>query len=39
MKRLFIAEKASPGRSIANEFGEGKSYEGCISCEDDVVTW
>ena len=39
MKRLFIAEKPSLGRAIANGLGKGKSGDGFISCGDDVVTW
>lgn len=39
MKRLFIAEKPSLGRAIANGLGKDKSNEGFISCGDDIVTW
>lgn len=39
MTRLFIAEKPSLGRAIANGLGKGKSGEGFISCGNDIVTW
>ncbi len=37
--RLFIAEKPSLGRAIANGLGNQKKGEGCIYCGDDIVTW
>ena len=37
--RLFIAEKPSLGRAIADGLGKGKKEEGCIRCGNDVVTW
>ncbi len=37
--RLFIAEKPSLGRAIANGLGNQKKSDGCIHCGDDMVTW
>lgn len=37
--RLFIAEKPTLGRAIANGLGNQKKDEGCIHCGDDTVTW
>ncbi|MCT4625672.1 DNA topoisomerase III [Halodesulfovibrio sp.] len=37
--RLFIAEKPSLGRAIAEGLGNGKKHEGYITCGDDTVTW
>ncbi|SHI72477.1 DNA topoisomerase III [Halodesulfovibrio aestuarii] len=37
--RLFIAEKPSLGRAIAEGLGNGKKYEGYITCGNDTVTW
>ena len=37
--RLFIAEKPSLGRAIAEGLGNGKKHEGYITCENDTVTW
>lgn len=37
--RLFIAEKPSLGRAIAEGLGHGRKQEGCIVCGGDVVTW
>ena len=37
--RLFIAEKPSLGRAIANGLGNQKKGEGCIICGNDIVTW
>ena len=37
--RLFIAEKPSLGRAIAEGLGKGTSHEGYISCGNDTVTW
>ena len=37
--RLFIAEKPSLGRAIAEGLGNGKKHEGYISCGNDTVTW
>ena len=37
--RLFIAEKPSLGRAIAQGLGGGQSGNGCIECGQDVVTW
>ena len=37
--RLFIAEKPSLARAIADELGITKKKDGCIECGDDVVTW
>ena len=37
--RLFIAEKPSLGRAIANGLGNQKKSDGCIHCGDDIVTW
>lgn len=37
--RLFIAEKPSLGRAIAEGLGNGSAKSGCIVCGEDVVTW
>ena len=37
--RLFIAEKPSLARAIAEGLGNGKKSEGFITCGSDVVTW
>ena len=37
--RLFIAEKPSLGRAIADGLGNGRKDNGCIRCGSDVVTW
>ncbi|MFG6375277.1 MAG: DNA topoisomerase 3 [Desulfovibrio sp.] len=37
--RLFIAEKPSLGRAIANGLGNQKKGDGCITCGNDIVTW
>ena len=37
--RLFIAEKPSLAKAIANGLGNGHTDSGCIRCNDDVVTW
>ena len=37
--RLFIAEKPSLGRAIANGLGNQKKSDGCILCGNDIVTW
>lgn len=37
--RLFIAEKPSLGRAIADGLGKGSKENGCIRCGNDVVTW
>lgn len=37
--RLFIAEKPSLGRAIADGLGGGVKGNGCITCGDDIVTW
>lgn len=37
--RLFIAEKPSLARAIAQGLGNGKKENGCIVCGDDTVTW
>lgn len=37
--RLFIAEKPSLARAIADRLGKGSKDNGCIKCGDDVVTW
>ena len=39
--RLFIAEKPSLGRAIAENLGKGVIKDGCIECSggQDVVTW
>ena len=37
--RLFIAEKPSLARAIADRLGNGSKDNGCIRCGDDVVTW
>ena len=37
--RLFIAEKPSLGRAIAEGLGNGKKHEGYITCGNDTVTW
>ena len=37
--RLFIAEKPSLGRAIADGLGNGRKDNGCIRCGNDVVTW
>ena len=37
--RLFIAEKPSLARAIADRLGNGSKDDGCIRCGDDVVTW
>ena len=37
--RLFIAEKPSLGRAIADGLGNGRKDNGCIRCGKDIVTW
>jgi DNA topoisomerase-3 len=37
--RVYIAEKPSVGKAIAENLGPQKRGEGMISCGDDVVTW
>ena len=37
--RLFIAEKPSLGRAIADGLGGGRQGNGCIVCGEDTVTW
>lgn len=37
--RLFIAEKPSLARAIAEGLGNGQKQNGCIRCGNDVVTW
>ena len=39
--RLFIAEKPSLGRAIAESLGKGVAKDGCIECSggQDIVTW
>ncbi len=37
--RLFIAEKPSLGRAIAENLGPGQKRNGYIECGQDVVTW
>lgn len=37
--RLFIAEKPSLGRAIADGLGGGSKRNGYIDCGKDVVTW
>ena len=37
--RLFIAEKPSLGRAIADGLGNGRKDNGCIRCGNDIVTW
>lgn len=37
--RLFIAEKPSLARAIANGLGSGRKDDGCIRCGNDTVTW
>lgn len=37
--RLFIAEKPSLGRAIAEGLGKDSSHEGYITCGNDTVTW
>lgn len=37
--RLFIAEKPSLGRAIAEGLGNGQQKNGHIVCGNDVVTW
>ena len=37
--RLFIAEKPSLGRAIADGLGKGRKEDGCIRCGNDIVTW
>ncbi len=39
MMRLFIAEKPSLGRAIADRLGKGIRSEGYITCGQDIVTW
>lgn len=39
MKRLFIAEKPSLGRAIAQGLGKCVAGDGCIYAGNDVVTW
>jgi DNA topoisomerase-3 len=40
MNRLFITEKASVGRALANALpGEKQKEENCIRCGADIVTW
>ena len=39
MKRLFIAEKPSLGRAIAQGLGKCTAGDGCIYAGNDVVTW
>jgi DNA topoisomerase-3 len=37
--RLFIAEKPSLARAIADGLGNGRKDNGCIRCGADTVTW
>lgn len=37
--RLYIAEKPSLAKAIAQGLGGGKQGEGCIICGDNTVTW
>lgn len=37
--RLFIAEKPSLGRAIAEGLGRGRNGNGFIACGNDVVSW
>ena len=37
--RLFIAEKPSLARAIADGLGTPQKENGCLRCGDDVVTW
>ena len=37
--RLFIAEKPSLARAIADGLGSGRKDNGCIRCGNDTVTW
>ena len=37
--RLFIAEKPSLARAIAEGLGNGRKDDGCIRCGNDIVTW
>jgi len=37
--RLFIAEKPSLARAIADGLGKGRKGNGCILCGNDTVTW
>lgn len=37
--RLYIAEKPSLAKAIAQGLGGGKNGEGCIVCGDNTVTW
>ena len=37
--RLFIAEKPSLARAIADGLGNGRKDNGCIRCGKDIVTW
>lgn len=37
--RLFIAEKPSLARAIADGLGNGRKDNGCIRCGNDTVTW
>lgn len=37
--KLFIAEKPTLARAIANGLGNQKKDEGCIHCGDNTVTW
>lgn len=37
--RLFIAEKPSLARAIADGLGNGRKDNGCIHCGNDTVTW
>jgi DNA topoisomerase-3 len=40
MTRLFITEKASVGRALANALlGEKQKEKNCIRCGEDIVTW
>lgn len=40
IKKLFIAEKPSLGRAIAEEIGVVRKGQGCIICKNDVyITW
>lgn len=39
VQRLFIAEKPSLARAIAEGLGGGSKQNGCIVCKSDIVTW
>ena len=39
MRRVFVAEKPSLGRAIAQGLGKCTPGDGCIYAGDDVVTW